>query len=384
MKFNENIDYYQVLGVDKDSTEEELKKAYRKKALETHPDISKDKSGEKFKRVNEAYEVLSNPDIRKRYDALRSSGHSYSRTDGSEERNNSQGPFEGFDKFYWDIFGEEWEARAPTPEEERRSYEQREKREKEFAEKEAGRKIYRERELNRLWREGMNKVLPYILRFPDLKENFLEEKWFKENFARMYERDGSLFNEDVGLFNYLINDPRGANSKDLYKILMETRGGDFAYCEARIPLITSNISGLELFIQKKVPTKLRGGQLSFCGDTTIKFAVPSGVNFQAPTNLPYEGDKSEESLMSTCQFLAHLSNCIRNEEYAIKFSQRLPEKHEIKKRLGIYANYPPGLWIESLKLKGEKVIENGEFINLANNLERISKTDGFKLPKKNI
>lgn len=63
-------DYYEVLGVEKTATADEIKKAYRKKAIQYHPDRNPgDKEAEeKFKEAAEAYEVLSNPDKRARYD----------------------------------------------------------------------------------------------------------------------------------------------------------------------------------------------------------------------------------------------------------------------------------------------------------------------------
>ena len=65
-------DYYEVLGVNKSASDDEVKKAFRKMARKYHPDVNRDKpeAEAKFKEVNEAYEVLSNPDRRGQYDQM--------------------------------------------------------------------------------------------------------------------------------------------------------------------------------------------------------------------------------------------------------------------------------------------------------------------------
>lgn len=91
-------DYYEVLGVSRDATEEEIKRAFRKLAFQYHPDRNReDGAEEKFKEVNEAYEVLSDADKRAAYDRF---GHS-----------GAEGFFgRGFEGFDFGGFGDIFEA----------------------------------------------------------------------------------------------------------------------------------------------------------------------------------------------------------------------------------------------------------------------------------
>jgi len=68
-------DYYEILGVSRNASDDDLKKAFRKLAFEFHPDRNKDKDAEeKFKEINEAYQVLSDQDKRARYDQFGHAG----------------------------------------------------------------------------------------------------------------------------------------------------------------------------------------------------------------------------------------------------------------------------------------------------------------------
>lgn len=96
----EKRDYYDVLGINKNATDEEIKSAYRKLAKKHHPDLNKDnkEAEEKFKEANEAYEVLSDADKKMKYDQY---GHA-----GVDPNSGfGGGGFGGFDVDLNDIFG---------------------------------------------------------------------------------------------------------------------------------------------------------------------------------------------------------------------------------------------------------------------------------------
>ena len=106
----EKRDYYQVLGVDKNASAEEIKKAYRKNAMKYHPDRNPgDKQAEeKFKEIGEAYEVLSDSDKRARYDQFGFAGVDPNYGGGAGGGSGFGGGFGGFGGFgdFGDIFGE--------------------------------------------------------------------------------------------------------------------------------------------------------------------------------------------------------------------------------------------------------------------------------------
>ena len=99
----EKRDYYEVLGVSKTASEQEIKSAFRKKAKEFHPDLNKDNpnAAEKFKEAQEAYEVLSDEQKRKMYDQY---GHAGVGAGGAGCFGGGYGNFSGADFDFGDIF----------------------------------------------------------------------------------------------------------------------------------------------------------------------------------------------------------------------------------------------------------------------------------------
>src|SRR6201997_4833478 len=93
-------DYYETLGVSKTASEEEIRSAFRKLARKYHPDVAKDKKAaeEKFKEINEAYEVLSDPEKRKKYDQL---GADWNRPGGFQPPPQWEGQQPGGGFYQW-------------------------------------------------------------------------------------------------------------------------------------------------------------------------------------------------------------------------------------------------------------------------------------------
>ena len=111
-------DYYATLGVPRTASDQDIKKSFRKLAREFHPDVAKDKktAEEKFKEINEAYEVLSDPDKRKKYDQYGSTwkeGGGYQPPPGWQDARSAGGAQSqefhfggtGFSDFFEQLFG---------------------------------------------------------------------------------------------------------------------------------------------------------------------------------------------------------------------------------------------------------------------------------------
>src|SRR5437870_4827138 len=114
-------DYYKILGVPKNATTEDVKKAYRKLARKHHPDVNKSAGAEKaFKEINEANEVLSDPEKRKRYDTIGPEWEQFARGGGArpggsggfqyvytgQPGENPFGDAGGFSDFFRTLFGQ--------------------------------------------------------------------------------------------------------------------------------------------------------------------------------------------------------------------------------------------------------------------------------------
>src|SRR5437016_14050131 len=110
-------DYYSILGVDRKASQDDIKRAYRKLARKYHPDVSKEANAEeKFKNLQEAYEVLKDPEKRKAYDQLGSNwkqGQEFRPPPGwnpntrfySSDSDFSESDMGGFSDFFANIFG---------------------------------------------------------------------------------------------------------------------------------------------------------------------------------------------------------------------------------------------------------------------------------------
>ncbi|AOW20687.1 DnaJ C-terminal domain-containing protein [Urechidicola croceus] len=113
------IDYYKVLGITKTASEKDIKKAYRKLARKYHPDLNPDDkiAEKKFKEVNEANEVLSNPENRKKYDKYGENwkhSEEYERARqqhhqrGSQQRSSASYTNEDYSDFFESMFGDQF------------------------------------------------------------------------------------------------------------------------------------------------------------------------------------------------------------------------------------------------------------------------------------
>jgi molecular chaperone DnaJ len=109
----QKADYYEVLGVDRGATQDEIKRAFRRLAMEYHPDRNSEPGAEtRFKEINEAYEVLSDPERRASYDRF---GHAGLNGAFDSRGFEGFGPFGGFGDIFDAFFGASTQTRRRTP-----------------------------------------------------------------------------------------------------------------------------------------------------------------------------------------------------------------------------------------------------------------------------
>src|SRR5713101_10131976 len=102
-------DYYKILGVDRTADAKTIKSAYRRLARKHHPDVAKGKDGERFREINEAYEVLSDPEKRRRYDTLGPDWQRYAQPGPGPQPGGTRveyGDAGDFSEFFRTIFGD--------------------------------------------------------------------------------------------------------------------------------------------------------------------------------------------------------------------------------------------------------------------------------------
>ena len=101
------IDYYKILGVDKSASQDDVKKAYKKLARKYHPDLNPNDpdAHRKFQEINEANEVLSDPEKRKKYDQYGEQYHQYQNGQGGGAYWSSSGDGSEFSDFFEQMFG---------------------------------------------------------------------------------------------------------------------------------------------------------------------------------------------------------------------------------------------------------------------------------------
>src|ERR1044071_4013633 len=102
----EFIDYYKILELDKSASEADIKKAYRKLARKYHPDLNPNDANakKKFQQINEANEVLSDPEKRKKYDKY---GKDWQHSEQFEKARQQQRPFSGQEEYSFSGTGDE-------------------------------------------------------------------------------------------------------------------------------------------------------------------------------------------------------------------------------------------------------------------------------------
>ena len=318
-KINIEDDYYEVLGVSPDSSTEEIKTAFRKKAMEHHPDRTPNKDDSEMKRVNEAWEVLSNPRVREQYDSLR-----------------LEDPKE---KPWW----------------------QRTKREREQEEREEQKK---KEKLIVFVKEIKSKLEPYFLKVPGLREkHILGRSSIKnityctlEELVNLYKEQGVIFKEDLGVFDYFLNN--NPSQEELEKVLLFTRQDRFKYLT---PIFSNQIDGLkaEFEFSNAHPKKNRVSSLA------IKIAEAGEYPLVDFHNREVELTSGRTSIHNAdfSRFAMYLSGALKSGDYKMKLSQKRKKEHD---QVPWY-----GYWIDDLTIRGVPLVMDRKSQFVKNNFDNL-------------
>jgi len=341
-RFDSTKDYYNILGVSRDSTEKQIKKAYRKKAQQHHPDTNGHKSDESMKLINEAWEVLSESACRRNYDDARAG----------------------------DIHAQ---TRAHTTRGERdRSEAEEQKRRERGEEKRRG-----DEEALGIAREIKSKLEYYFKKIPGLREKHFD--FFLDSLAgedigclaravREYRKNGSIFLEDYGVFQHFVNN-LSTPAAELEKIIKLSREGPIKIV---MPLTSEQIEGMRIRLafhnSRAIYTKTDKVQdLNLCifEDEVLM------TRYDAIRSNQLTSETEMLDPIYVSRLASFLSEGFKSGDYKMKISNRNrgnpPDRNWM------------GYWIDELAIQGIPIIQDRK--SVLNNLD-FKNSEGIILSQK--
>lgn len=316
-KFDSKKDYYSILGVSQSSKLSEIRKAHRRKVRKIHPDVNGGRDNRDIREINEAWEVLSDYESRAQYDGLR---------DGLSQ--------------------EELFASAQRRREERARQEREREEETKRTEERRKKEV-----LIVVAKEIRGKLEKYFLKVPWLKERHFSgiddlegySNYSLERKVSWYREHGVIFSEDVGVFDYFLNN-LNPSAEELNKILNFTRTSQ--QMRIVLPLVSEQIEGMNLrLIFDNYPlNKIKNIWLGIVDD-----AVCMSRHEAIRTN-KLDHDKSGIVPQDFCRFSLVLAEALKSGEYKMKLSQTRGQESD--------STSWHGYWIDDLSIRGMPIIQD--------------------------